>query len=141
MSIAPQANSRNSHLQTTTALPPTTGSTPSARAGSSSASEEPLLEQALYPYDIKVALQHQDTALVGKAVAVAVAVRNKEWTFVYRLYEPSELYSRVDDPWELHSLANVAEHAEVRRRMEAKAKPEDPKSQWEKRGALAGVCN
>lgn len=29
-------------------------------------SEEPLLEQAPYPYDIKAALQHEDTSLVGK---------------------------------------------------------------------------
>lgn len=41
-------------------------------------SEEPLLEQAPYPYDIKGALQHEDTALVGKAVSI----RDKEWTFV-----------------------------------------------------------
>lgn len=118
-------------------------------------SEEPLLEQAPYPYDIKAALQHEDTALVGKAVSA----RDKEWTFVYRLYEPPELYSRVNDPHELHNLADVPEHAGVRRRMEAsvlrfmvessdflpyqkdprfpEVKLEDPKSQWEKRGARA----
>lgn len=115
-------------------------------------SEEPLLEQAPYPYDIKAALQHEDTTLVGKAVSI----RDKEWTFVYRLYEPPELYSRKDDPQELHNLAEVPEHAEVRRRLEAnvlrwmvessdflpyqkdprfpEVKLEDPKSQWEKRG-------
>ncbi|KAJ0108684.1 Arylsulfatase [Diaporthe amygdali] len=37
-------------------------------------SEGPLLEQALYPYDIEPALQHEDTALVGKAVSI----RDKE---------------------------------------------------------------
>ncbi|KAI0480286.1 sulfatase [Xylariaceae sp. FL0804] len=78
-------------------------------------SEEPLLEQAPYPYDIKAALQHQDTTLVGKAVAC----RSKEWTFIYRLYEPPELYSRKDDPRELHNLAEVPEHAAVRTKMEA----------------------
>lgn len=116
-------------------------------------SEEPLLEQAPYPYDIKAALQHEDTTLVGKAVAV----RDKAWTFVYRLYEPPELYSRADDPQELHNLAEVPEYADVRRRLEAsvlrwmvessdflpyrkdprfpEVKLEDPKSQWEKREA------
>lgn len=114
-------------------------------------SEEPLLEQAPYPYDIKAALQHEDTTLVGKAVSI----RDKEWTFVYRLYEPPELYSRKDDPQELHNLAEVPEYGPVRRRMEANVlrwmvessdflpyqkdprfpavKLEDPKSQWEKR--------
>lgn len=43
-------------------------------------SEEPLLEQAPYPYDIKAALQHEDTILVGKAISC----RDKEWTYVYR---------------------------------------------------------
>ncbi|KUI65607.1 Arylsulfatase [Cytospora mali] len=121
-------------------------------------SEEPLLEQAPYPYDIKAALQHEDTALVGKAVSI----RDKDWTFVYRLYEPPELYSRNDDPQELHNLADVPEHAEVRRRLEAnvlrfmvessdflpfqkdprfpEVQLESPKSQWEKRGAQTGAC-
>lgn len=116
-------------------------------------SEEPLLEQAPYPYDIKAALQHEDTALVGRAVAI----RDKEWTFVYRLYEPPELYSRRHDPQELQNLAELPEHAGVRRRMESnvlrfmvessdflsyqkdprfpKVDLESPKSQWEKRGA------
>ncbi|KAI1641037.1 sulfatase [Biscogniauxia mediterranea] len=78
-------------------------------------SEEPLLEQAPFPYDIKAALQHQDTTLVGKAVAC----RSKEWTYVYRLYEPPELYNRQSDPRELHNLAAVPEYAAVRSEMEA----------------------
>ena len=69
-------------------------------------SEEPLLEQAPFPYDIKAALQHEDTSLVGKAISM----RDKEWTYVYRLYEPDELYSRVNDPSELHNLAAEAEY-------------------------------
>ncbi|GKT87853.1 sulfatase [Colletotrichum tofieldiae] len=77
-------------------------------------SEEPLLEQAPYPYDIKAALQHEDTAVVGKSVAC----RDKRWTFVYRLYEPAELYDREGDPGELHNLAEAAEYGDVRRRME-----------------------
>ncbi|WQF75678.1 Putative sulfatase, alkaline-phosphatase-like, core domain superfamily [Colletotrichum destructivum] len=78
------------------------------------ASEEPLLEQAPYPYDIKAALQHEDTTVAGKAVAC----RDRRWTFVYRLYEPAELYDRAGDPGELHNLAEVGEYADVRRRME-----------------------
>ncbi|CAI7606575.1 unnamed protein product [Penicillium bialowiezense] len=64
-------------------------------------SEGPLLEQAPYPYDIKSILQHQETELVGKAVSM----RSKEWTYVYRLYEPPELYNRKTDLGELHNLA------------------------------------
>ncbi|KAH7041539.1 alkaline-phosphatase-like protein [Microdochium trichocladiopsis] len=71
-------------------------------------SEEPLLEQAPYPYDIKAALQHEDTELVGKAVSL----RDREWAYVYRLYEPAELYHRHSDPHELHNLAAEAEHKE-----------------------------
>ncbi|KAF4126477.1 choline-sulfatase [Geosmithia morbida] len=63
--------------------------------------EEPLLEQAPYPYDIKSSLQHEDTALVGKAISV----RDKTWTYIYRLYEEAELYHRQNDPYELHNLA------------------------------------
>lgn len=70
-------------------------------------SEEPLLEQAPYPYDIKAGLQHEDTTLVGKAISM----RNHEWTFVYRLYEPVELYNRAADPHEIHNLAGLPEHA------------------------------
>lgn len=115
-------------------------------------SEEPLLEQAPWPYDIKAGLQHEDTSLVGKAVSM----RSKEWTFVYRLYEPPELYHRQEDLQELHNLAEVPAYADVRRDMEAgvlrwmvessdflpfqkdprfpKVELEDPKSQWDKRG-------
>lgn len=74
-------------------------------------SDEPLLEQGPFPYDIKGALQHNDTALVGQALSV----RNKEWTYVYRLYEADELYSRSgDDPHELHNLAALPEYQGVR---------------------------
>ncbi|KAH8895357.1 alkaline phosphatase-like protein [Thozetella sp. PMI_491] len=64
-------------------------------------SEEPLLEQAPYPYDIKSGLQHEDTTLVGKAIAL----RDETWTYIYRLYEPAELYHRIEDPHEMHNLA------------------------------------
>ncbi|KAF2247976.1 alkaline phosphatase-like protein [Trematosphaeria pertusa] len=75
-------------------------------------SEEPLLEQGPYPYDIKTALQHDDTELVGKAVSI----RDQEFTYVYRLYEADELYLR-DDTSELRNLAADPAFAGVRQRM------------------------
>lgn len=77
-------------------------------------SEEPLLEQAPYPYDIKAGLQHEDTTLVGKAVSV----RTPEWTYVYRLYEPAELYHRQKDPEEMHNLAADPEYTPVSKMLE-----------------------
>lgn len=68
--------------------------------------EEPLLEQAPYPYDIKAGLQHEDTTLVGKAISC----RDEHWTFIYRLYEPAELYNRKADPDEMHNLAADPKH-------------------------------
>ncbi|CAO3686101.1 unnamed protein product [Umbelopsis vinacea] len=56
-------------------------------------SEEPLLEQAPYP--------------------------NKGWTYIYRLYEPAELYSRADDPRELHNLVADLAHLDIARTMES----------------------
>ncbi|KAK7991614.1 arylsulfatase A [Apiospora saccharicola] len=76
-------------------------------------SEEPLLEQSPFPYNIKAALQHNDTSSVGKAISV----RNKEWTYVYRLYEADELYSRQGDdadPQEPRSLAALPEYQSIR---------------------------
>jgi arylsulfatase A-like enzyme len=78
-------------------------------------SEEPMLEQAPYPYDIKAGLQHEDTTIVGRAISC----RDKTWTYIYRLYEPPELYHRMEDAQEMHNLAESPEHAEVRARMEA----------------------
>jgi arylsulfatase A-like enzyme len=72
-------------------------------------SEEPLLEQAPYPYDIKAGLQHEDTTLVGKAISI----RDEQWTYIYRLYEPPELYHRQNDPHEMHNLAAEPEHAPI----------------------------
>lgn len=63
--------------------------------------EEPLLEQAPFPYDIKAGLQHEDTTLVGKAISL----RDQDFTYIYRLYEPTELYDRAADPHEMHDLA------------------------------------
>ncbi|EXJ82267.1 hypothetical protein A1O3_06080 [Capronia epimyces CBS 606.96] len=78
-------------------------------------SEEPILEQAPYPYDIKAGLQHEDTTLVGKAISI----RDPTWTYVYRLYEPAELYHRLQDPGEMHNLAADPRHVPVAKRLEA----------------------
>lgn len=71
--------------------------------------EEPLLEQAPYPYDIKAGLQHEDTTLVGKAISL----RDERYAYIYRLYEPAELYDRVADPHEMHNLAAESEHRDL----------------------------
>ena len=71
-------------------------------------SEEPFLEAGTFPYDIKGRLQHEQTELVGKVVSC----RDREWTYVYRLYEPAELYSRAD-LGERHNLAGLPQYAAV----------------------------
>lgn len=78
-------------------------------------SEEPLLEQAPFPYDIKASLQHSDTTLVGKAIAM----RDQKYTYIYRLYEPEELYDRINDVGELHNLAGEERCKEVLGEMRA----------------------
>ncbi|MFJ2776279.1 sulfatase-like hydrolase/transferase [Kitasatospora sp. NPDC087315] len=75
--------------------------------------EEPQLEQAPFPYDRKAALQHEDPALVGKAIAV----RDQEWTYVWRLYEQPELYHRATDPHERTNLAGRPQHAGTEARL------------------------
>ncbi|KAK6844388.1 alkaline-phosphatase-like protein [Apiospora arundinis] len=80
-------------------------------------SEEPLLEQSPYPYDLKAALQHEDTKVVGKALAI----RDPTWTYIYRLYEPAELYHRQDDPQEMHNLAEKPEVRDVVKEFEREA--------------------
>ncbi|MFF8717496.1 sulfatase-like hydrolase/transferase [Streptomyces sp. NPDC015184] len=75
--------------------------------------EEPQMERPAFPYDLKGALQHEDPTLVGKAVAV----RDREWTYVWRLYEAPELYDRAKDPQERTSLAGRSEYAAVEQRM------------------------
>ncbi|RDW77956.1 hypothetical protein BP5796_05808 [Coleophoma crateriformis] len=83
--------------------------------GGSLTSEEPLLEQAPYPYDIKSVLQHEDTMLVGKVVSR----RHKDWCYVYRLYEPAELYNRKPDIGKLQNLAADPLYADVVREIQA----------------------
>jgi arylsulfatase A-like enzyme len=76
-------------------------------------SEEPKFERAPFPYDLKCALQHDRPETVGKAVAV----RDRRWTYVWRLYEPAEVYDRAADPDEAHNLAGTPEVAAVEARM------------------------
>jgi arylsulfatase A-like enzyme len=71
--------------------------------------EEPLLERGQFPYDLKGELQHRDPRLVGKAIAV----RDRHYTYVERLYEGPELYDRVADPAERVNLAGRPGHAHV----------------------------
>ncbi|SDH87917.1 Arylsulfatase A [Pseudomonas flavescens] len=70
--------------------------------------EAELFERATFPYDQKAQLQHDRPELVGKVVAL----RNREWTYVWRLYEPAELYHRPSDPHELVNLAGGS-HGDV----------------------------
>ena len=53
--------------------------------------EESQLERPSFPYDLKGAIQHEEPRSVGRAVAV----RDERWTYVWRLYEPPELYDGV----------------------------------------------
>ncbi len=76
--------------------------------------EEPKMERPAFPYDLKGAIQHDQPRLVGRAVAV----RDARWTYVWRLYEPAELYDRSADPAETTDLAGSPEVAEVERDME-----------------------
>jgi arylsulfatase A-like enzyme len=71
--------------------------------------EEHLLETPGFPYDLKGKAEHDRPETVGKAVAV----RSADWTYVWRLYEPPELYDRATDPDEIHNLAGKPEHAAV----------------------------
>lgn len=75
--------------------------------------EEPQLERPDFPYDRKGDLQHEDPTLVGKAVAA----RDRDWTYVWRLYEKPELYNRRDDPHERRNLAGLPEYADTEQRM------------------------
>ncbi|MDO7925775.1 sulfatase-like hydrolase/transferase [Pseudomonas sp. KFB-139] len=75
--------------------------------------EADLLERGPFPYDIKSQLQHDRPELVGKVVAL----RNREWTYVWRLYEPGELYHRPSDPHEQHNLAGQARYASLEQQL------------------------
>ncbi len=72
------------------------------------ASEELAFESPQPPYDLKGKVQHDHPEAVGRCVAV----RDQAWTYVWRMYEACELYSRIDDPHEEHNLAALPEHAD-----------------------------
>ena len=74
--------------------------------------EEPLLEfgnQGHYRH--KQALQHEDTALTGRAISI----RTERWAYTERLYEGPELFDRIDDPRETVNLAGSGATVEVER--------------------------
>lgn len=67
-----------------------------------------------FPYDLKSAVRLENPRLVGRVVAV----RDRDWTYVWRLYEDPELYHRRKDPHEKINLAGRSDLADVERRME-----------------------
>ena len=69
-------------------------------------SEELIIEYATFPYDLKAQIQHDYVEYVGRVVGRVVALRDHNFTFVYRLYEKNELYLRRNDPQELHNLTD-----------------------------------
>lgn len=72
--------------------------------------ERHLMESgAGFPYDLKIAIQHEDDVAAGKCVAM----RTREWTYVHRLYETDELYDRSADPRETTNLIERADLAPV----------------------------
>lgn len=71
--------------------------------------EEAIIEVAPFPYDLKAGLQHENIATVGRVVAI----RNTDYTYVYRLYDGNELYSRKNDLCEAHNLINDPQYASV----------------------------
>ena len=62
-----------------------------------------------HPYLLKGTIQQERPELVGRAVAV----RDPDWTYVYRLYEDDELYDRRADPHETTNLAGDGARAAV----------------------------
>jgi arylsulfatase A-like enzyme len=71
-----------------------------AEGGFTPAEHQQLEPQVGFPYDLKVAIQHDDPSAAGKCVVV----RTDRWTYVHRLYDTDELYDRVSDPRESANL-------------------------------------
>lgn len=78
--------------------------------------EADLFERGAYPYDLKSQLQHDQPRSVGKVVAR----RDRQWTYVWRLYEPAQLFDRVSDPHEQHNLAGQARYGAIEQQLLAK---------------------
>lgn len=74
--------------------------------GGVSSSEEHLMETAGFPYDVKAGLQHSNPEVNGRCIAM----RTKEWTYIYRLYESDELYDRQNDVLEESNLIDAPAH-------------------------------
>jgi arylsulfatase A-like enzyme len=66
-----------------------------------------------HPYLLKGTLQHEHPELVGRAIAL----RDRDWTFVYRSQEQDELYDRQRDPREQENLATDPAYDETCRRL------------------------
>jgi arylsulfatase A-like enzyme len=62
-------------------------------------------------YRSKTSLQRERPELVGKAISL----RTERHTYVYRLFEPDELYDRAADPQETRNLLAAPGHQEVGR--------------------------
>jgi arylsulfatase A-like enzyme len=75
--------------------------------------EEPRIERSNFPYDLKSGLMHERPELVG----MTYALRDRNWSYVWRTYESSELYDRRTDPEETTNVAGRPEHAEVEQRL------------------------
>ncbi|WP_277964992.1 sulfatase-like hydrolase/transferase [Pseudomonas sp. RIT-To-2] len=78
--------------------------------------EAALMERGGYPYDLKSQLQHEQPETVGKVVAL----RTREWTYVWRLYEPAQLFDRINDPHERHNLADEPGYVHVQQQLMAR---------------------
>ena len=65
------------------------------------------------PYQHKLALQNEDTTLLGRAISV----RTQDWVYIERLYEPAELYDRHNDPDGTTNVAHVPENADACREL------------------------
>jgi len=66
------------------------------------------------PTLMKAELIREDPSTVGRTIAV----RDDEWTYVWRLYERPELYHRATDPNETVNLAGTRKLRHIERRME-----------------------
>lgn len=71
------------------------------------------IREGRFPYDIKGQLQEDHPEMVGKVISC----RSQDWTYVWRCYEPAELYNRKTDVAERHNLAGLPEYAAIQASM------------------------